>query len=297
MMQTEPLDLSDKLTRLKQGSIVNLEKAKFTIEKPDKSKEDVGFFHFYREVTECKWGVVLNQDCDLAHEGKIDYLSIGLLEPFSRNPLRYATSPEEVENIGAAAFVTFDDRTYWSRETLVGRLEKVFKNLIKNIRTHQIFLSLKEKCENCQHATVDEFYVVNLTKIFPIRAVHYNSLLKNCEHMVTNGFDYLLGWKLAHMYGRVGVDEYSPDQVKTIIQRNIHHLTGAFSSKLGVDEIHETENVNGLKKLLRKLEIHQEKIDAIEKDNPADKSDKLMKESQKVGQVLKEIQSLLEKNN
>ncbi len=247
-MQTMAVKPED-LPHLSQGSIVDISLVTFRDGNDEKS-----FFDFY-DVTRVKWAVVLTQDCDLANEDKVEYITVGLLDPFHKRVDKLIDEFEET--IGKEFLDSGQSQFIYEKESLANWAATKFKKVIENDHNYYIFLTLPDD--------ETKFYVVNLTKIFSLKIDHREALKDKCYYKVTNGFNYLLGWKLAYLYGRVGVDNYGDARVDVgkelapqIIEAAKKRKTGQYFA-VNKDQKKQFENlINSLEQAANQLEYKYE---------------------------------------
>ena len=218
-MQTEKVG-KKKPQQLVQGHIFELSETRFPVQKTDKNKhpvldsdgqsilEDKTFWDFYpfAEFENINYGIIITQSCDLENR-KAPYLTVGVLEDIDSNVSELLDRGFFIEN-----FREFQGKQIFCSETLLENLSKKLDDLIQNKtegNNYHLFFELDKKKRR--------FFYVNLTKLFPIKGVHYDNILRKVKYQVIGDFQHLIGWKLANLYGRVGVDNYTTEQQSKII--------------------------------------------------------------------------------
>jgi len=188
---------------LVQGHIFNLKNLRFA----DGTKSHTfGDFYPHVDIRSVRKGVVVTQTCDLAHR-KSPYITIGLLEPFNKNPLELL-GDGFIEKVFLAR--PTEGAAFYSADGYKKSLGQELGSFIQNHSQYYFFLSIPSGRDT-------SYFYVNLTKLFPIRCSNYDTVLKGVTHMVKNDFQHLIGWKMANLYGRVGVDDYQPAGIQKII--------------------------------------------------------------------------------
>jgi hypothetical protein len=241
-MQTRKI--AKRPSSLVQGHLFNLKNLKFS-----DGQDTYTFESFYPEVEikEVKKGLVVTQTCDLEHR-KSPYLTIGLLEPFSKNPLALLENDEEFLK---SVFLVREDvqSAFFCFDSYKKKLEKDLGSFIQNRSQYYLFLSIQAG------ATTSYFYV-NLTKLFPIRCSNYEEILKNVTHQVKGDFQHLIGWKMANLYGRVGVTDYAPSGLQTIISKLAPKIQKQIKKELKAEmfDVRSTEVMGKLRKMFSSLD-------------------------------------------
>jgi hypothetical protein len=192
-----------------QGSTFNLKNVSFkdSKEKPKK------FEYFYPEadVNEIEYAIVCTQDCDI-EQNKVTHLNIALLEPVYR---RKKENPLKFLDLDFQNFIfPFEEINFYSYSEVFKKIKGEIEKLVSNDNNHYLFVNRE-----------GEFYFINLTKIFPIKFRHFESIKKHAKYQLDGSFKHLLGWRLAYIYGRVGVDSY-PITKKDEIVKKIMALVG-----------------------------------------------------------------------
>lgn len=191
------------------GSISKFKDIKFKLASGKKSK----FEDFYpaADITGgIEYAVVCTQDCDIEQK-KVSHFNIALLEPIQRpkkeNPIKFLDLPFEklVESFESYNF--YSDSSFNPLKTRV-------EELLDNTNAQFLFVELK-----------GEYYFINLTKMFPLKFEHFEQIRLNAEFQLDGSFKHLLGWKIANLYGRVGVPVY-PEGTKKDHLKNILSVVG-----------------------------------------------------------------------
>lgn len=239
-MQTKRIQKPSTLKGLDQGHIFQIK----TLKLLDGSVEK-GFSDFYPRIdlSKIEKGIVISQSCDLEHK-KVPYITVGLLEPFSKVPT-WMFRDTYFESQGTK----YDKFGFWNSESIVKFMSRQLKLLIQNNDAANFFVTLKGKN--------NRYFYVNLTKLFPIRIEHYDAILKKVTHRTGDGFKQLIGWKMANLYGRVGVDNYTENQVKNIATRLADEMKANFiqleKSKSDLDKVFEIDDDEAFKKVKSKV--------------------------------------------
>ena len=90
-------------------------------------------------------------------------------------------------------------------------VSREFGKFFQNNHPWAFFITIQSKGRK-------EYYFVNLTKILPLRIVHYKSILQTSRFQLTSEFSNKLAWKLATLYGRIGTQDYSTKAITEIIE-------------------------------------------------------------------------------
>jgi hypothetical protein len=160
-VQTKKLDKTTLAQCLSQGHIFDLSKVRFkVIEKNNITGSETAFnktftdFYPYADFNFLRYGVVINQACDLAYKDKIPYLTIGVLEPIDG-------AARDVLSLGFLKenFRDYNGRMVYARDVLTTYLAKELRDLIQNNTEGNhlhFFISLDEKPKT--------YFYLNLTK-------------------------------------------------------------------------------------------------------------------------------------
>ena len=201
-------------TSLKQGSIFSLEDLSFT--DPEDPKKTYSLKDFYPMLTleGVKHGIVLSQSCDLYRDGKraekLSHIMVGFLEPFGAYIGRMALD----WNKSIVRWRNPDDPNEWTLlylKAMESPVKKELKDLLQNNLKFGFFISFMNELVE------DRYFIVNLTRTVPLRAVHYGGLLRQVTCELTTEFENKLGWKLAELYGRVGTTDYADSELNEIV--------------------------------------------------------------------------------
>ncbi len=191
------------------GSIFRLSKTTFKV---DGKRKKFKSFYPEADVNEIEYAVVCTQDCDIAQKNKVTHINIALLEPIHRpkkdNPIRFL-------DLNLMDLVDpFEDMSFYSLSKLNSLRGKI-EEMVDNNSSHYMFLEIGGK-----------YYFANLAKIFPIKFGHLEEIKKNAKHQLNGGFKHLLGWKLASLYGRVGVELYKTAEREETVKK-VFSLVGS----------------------------------------------------------------------
>lgn len=258
-------------SELRQGSIFNFGGLKFKVEK---EKDPVGFDYFYREVDlkDIQYGIVVTQDCDcVLGQQKITHLNVGLLEPIDR---KKKENPLEILDMDGKSFIKeFLGLKFYVEDEIENQLKQKMADLVDNKSAHFIFIEIESR-----------FYYVNLAKIFPLKLQHYPEILANTEYELANGFNYLLGWKMANMFGRVGVDLYNSKRRSEITKKIVQEAAkvifrGWPGGTVGVDQKHYKIIQGDLSTYMNSSKMKEEKKIALR--------DKILKQLTEFGYIQK----------
>lgn len=197
---------------LQHGHIFNLKGLKF-----GDSNKSFTFQDFYPHVnlTGVENCIVISQTCDLENK-KLPYITVGLLEKFERAPGTFLS-----DKLIESCFVTINDRTFYNDDILADNISDKIDSIIQNkTEGNSFLLFLSIKGEN-KEQKLSDYYFVNLTKLFPLRIKNYDNILQKTSHSVVDGFQYLIGWKMAALYGRVPVENYTKLEAENIAKHLI----------------------------------------------------------------------------
>jgi hypothetical protein len=224
---------------LVQGHIFSLKNLKFSDLSHVYTLQD---FYPHVDFSGVDLGIVITQTCDLAYR-KSPYIMIGFLEPFEKN-----TTPIIKDQFVEKNFYKYSDAVFYNSEDYKKNLEKELGDLIQNRSQYYFFISIKS-------GKKISYYYLNLTKIFPLRCSNYNDILGKVKFVAKGDFQHLIGWKMANLYGRVGVEDYSVAGIAKIIEsiapKIARQLESSFNSKL-VD-VKNKQNLGDLKVKLKEL--------------------------------------------
>ena len=130
-------------------------------------------------VTGVTYGVVLTQTCDLVLDkqgnARIPYINIALAEPIDRYiDDEYAQRLKAIYEKHSLNFSPNDRNKYIfiNHEPVVDMLVKDFTGLFQNNAKYFYFMELPRLTKN-------RMYVLNLTKVFPLKSRHSKVLVKN----------------------------------------------------------------------------------------------------------------------
>lgn len=217
-MQVNNIDPTSPAKSLVQGSIFSLDGLSFTYDGKGHS-----FTEFYPSVSSegVRHGIVMSQSCDLEREGPgrkvgIPYITVGLLEPFHRH-IRRGEDWSKVAIPWTMKDENGDDARHTAicSDKVTGVLSKGLSTLIQNNAKCYFFVSFDS-------ASSDErYYVLDLTKAFPVRARHYDEILRQVSHELKYEFARKLSWKMAELYGRADTADYPPDKAGTVVDELI----------------------------------------------------------------------------
>lgn len=203
------------------------------------------------DSTADQYGIVVTQTCDLVSgeetlaklkDGKIvenkktrypkvPFINIAILEPFERLFINTLERHGDLDDyylgldLGTEGkkFVVSIDKMYsklFSEEILAS---------FQNDHKHIFFIEIPNGAGEAKILGAD------LSKLFPIRVEHLGNITKNVKFALKSDFVGALGWKVAELYGRVGLPVY---EVKDIIK-----LDEILRKKLGEifeDDMHVT---------------------------------------------------------
>lgn len=221
-MQVHELDERPK--HLQQGSIFEIFGLTLFHEGKALSLRD---FYPHLSLEGVRYGIVVSQSCDLVRDDvaegaerdrspKVPYISIGFLEPFPRyvqrsgvdwNKARLAWMGPDDEGEGDET-----EYTFISSQRLRTVLSRSMRDLLQNNEKCYFFVSFPGNSPS------ERYFVLNLTKIVPIRVAHYSAILERVTHQLTTEFENKLGWKLAELYGRVGTKDYKTSELDFLIE-------------------------------------------------------------------------------
>lgn len=247
---------------LQQGSVFSLDNLSFNDNKSIKNKT---MNDFYPEIdlSETKYGVVLSQTCDLYKDEnekrnvKLSHISIALLEPFKK----YIKLFLKDEDLNSEKFknpiqVQNKEYVFVDQESIDKQIENKLSAILNNNHPWLYFISIKLK-------TKEHLYLVNISKILPLKVDHYDVILNNVKFHLKTEFANKLGWKIANFFGRVGTTDYTQTQ-KRSIAKNIYKELNVTTSHFSQNEIildstkkfNESKNLKNIKdenKLLEKI--------------------------------------------
>jgi len=195
-------------------------------------------FYPHVDLSGVQKAIVVTQTCDLEHR-KLPYITIGLLEPFTKNRAvgNFFTDPQ----IGALIPV-YNEYAFYNPTAIRDEIKKEIDGLIQNnpdYSSYLLFLSIKRE-QN------DKYYFANLTKLFPIRSENYDAILEKVTHRTVAGFDYLLAWKMAALYGRVGVQNYPSKKTQEIAEAIAPALFESIRSRVKAKSFFEVPTTSDL---------------------------------------------------
>ena len=278
--------LASKLKRnekrsLSQGMIFEIPKLKL---KFDNTKKTIKELYPEASLDNVNYGLILTQSCDLVHDKifeqhgglldkseknnykyrlpKIPHITFCLLEPInsfiseflSKNESKFLFKTEDTapNNKNTAVFS--------SRKALKLVLRE-FDKFFQNNHPWAFFITIQSKGRR-------EYYFVNLTKILPLRIVHYKSILQTSRFQLTNEFSNKLAWKLATLYGRIGTQDYSTKAITEIIedilgisQKEFFNLSGQFININPLDFDNFKKNLGRHHDLRRRNKILQDLLE------------------------------------
>ncbi len=207
-----------------QGSVFKIKNITFN----GSSKKSFKFKDFYPEadIDNIEYAVVCTQDCDI-EQGKVTHINFALLEPIQRkkkeNPIRFLDVDFK------SLLISFEGFNFYSLDSF-SQLKSRVSELLDNTNAHYMFVNLSGK-----------FYFINLSKMYPIKFEHLEEIKKKRKFQLDGSFKHLLGWKLAYLYGRVGVDVYTKDK-KDEMTRKILKLVGDSIKSSWPEETFELED-------------------------------------------------------
>lgn len=150
------------------------------------------------DLTGIKYAVLCTQDCDVDSSDKVTHINIALIEPIGRLK---KDNPVGILGLNFKDLVIeFEEMKFYAIEDAFKTLKTRINQLIKNELNSILFLSIEEK-----------YYYINLTKILPLKSHHLDSIKKRASFVLDKNFKFYLGWKLASLYGRVGIDGIKDD--------------------------------------------------------------------------------------
>lgn len=193
---------SDSKDFFGQGTIFSLKKLVLT--SPKGKSWSFGQFYPEADVSQIEYAVVCTQDCDIEQE-KATHLNVALLEPTNHlkkeNPIRF------LDLKFSDLVMPFESINLYSSDVL-NSLKKPIDDLVDNNSSHFLFVDIE-----------GEYYFINLAKMFPLKFAHLESLKGQAKYQLDGNFKQLLGWRLAYMYGRVGVEVYKPSTKNEIVKK------------------------------------------------------------------------------
>jgi hypothetical protein len=91
--------------------------------------------------------------------------------------------------------------------------------------------------------------------------------LKWTEYEIIGDFQHLIGWKLAHLYGRVGVQNYSVDEISTVVEEIAPHIVSGIQKRLNADllDVKTKDNFAQIKVSLNTISNPKSSENAVEK--------------------------------
>lgn len=139
---------------------------------------------------------------------KIPFINIALLEPYERLVLgtmeRYGELNDHLVRVElgeeSAGYVVCFDRIY--KKDVITEILRTLNNDHKHI----FFLAFEDDSGT-------QLKGVDLSKLFPLRVDHYGEILKNIKFQLNDGFTGALGWRIAELYGRVGLVNYPAEDL------------------------------------------------------------------------------------
>lgn len=208
-----------------QGSVFKIKNIAFS----GASKKLFKFKDFYPEadIVNIEYAVVCTQDCDI-EQGKVTHINFALMEPIQRqkkeNPIRFLDVDFK------SLLIPFEGFNFYSLDSF-SQLKSRVSELLDNTNAHYMFVNLSGK-----------FYFINLSKMYPIKFEHLDEIKKKGKFQLDGSFKHLLGWKLAYLYGRVGVDVYSKEQ-KEDMTKKILKLVGDSVKSSWPEETFELDDI------------------------------------------------------
>lgn len=220
---------------LQQGSVFSLDNLSFNDTKSSKNKT---MNDFYPEIdlSETKYGVVLSQTCDLFRDDserrnvKLSHISIAFLEPFKK----YIKLFLKDEDLNSEKFknpiqIQNTEYIFVDQESIDKQIESKLSAILNNNHPWLYFISIKLKIK-------EQLYLVNISKILPLKVDHYDVILSNVKFHLKTEFANKLGWKIANFFGRVGTTDYTQTQ-KRSIAKNIYQEFKVTTSHFSQNEI------------------------------------------------------------
>ena len=209
-MQTR--SVLDKDT-LKQGTIFSIRNIKFD---STNKKKKLKFKDIYPEVKlhNITYGIILSQSCDLVRREKepplkTPYILTALLEPIEKFiEQKYALQADKL--LGKYS-LSHRKLTFIDRENLRNHLRKNCQRLFDNRETFYFFVSLGA-------GKNQRMFYVNLVKCFPFKIMHYDTFIQNSKYELKPDFANKLGYMLSYIYGRVGIPDYTREQVNSLTE-------------------------------------------------------------------------------
>ncbi len=212
----------------------------------DKAKKTIKELYPEASLDNVKYGLILTQSCDLVHDKffeqqggtldkdeknnykyrlpKIPHITFCLLEPINSYISEFLSKNE------SKFLFKIEDPVPTNKTTNVLSSSKALKLVLRefgrffqNNHPWAFFITIQSKDRK-------EYYFVNLTKILPLRIIHYSSILQNSKFQLTNEFSNKLAWKLATLYGRIGTKDYSRKAITEIIKDILEISQKEFSS-------------------------------------------------------------------
>ena len=198
---------------LKQGTIFSIKNIKFN--STDKKKK-LKFNDIYPEVKlhNVTYGIILSQSCDLVKREKepflkTPYILTALLEPIEKF-IEQKYSLQANELLGEHS-LSYSKYIFIDTENIKKQLYKHCQRLFDNRETFYFFVSLGA-------GTKQRMFYVNLVKCFPFKIMHYDTFIQNAKYELKPDFANKLGYMLSYIYGRVGIPDYTREQVNSLTE-------------------------------------------------------------------------------
>jgi hypothetical protein len=175
---------------LQQGSVFLLDNLLFNDTKSSKNKK---IKDFYPEIdlSETKYGIVLSQSCDLFRDAnrsiKISHISVAFLEPFKKY-IQFFIGDTELNSQKYRNEITVQKQkfVFVDQESIDDQIEKKLETILNNNHPWLYFVSIKTKKE--------QLYLVNISKMVPLKAEHYDTILNNVKFHLKREFSDKLGF-------------------------------------------------------------------------------------------------------
>ena len=244
---------------LKQGTIFSIKNIKFA--STDKKKK-LKFSDIYPEVKlqNITYGIILSQSCDLVRRDKAPFLKTpyiltALLEPIEKFiEQKYSLQIDELLNKYSLSHSKY---TFIDMENLKKHLYRDCYRLFGNRETFYFFVSLGT-------GKKQRMFYVNLVKCFPFKIMHYDTFTQNAKYELKPDFANKLGYMLSYIYGRVGIPDYTREQVNNLTELMTKKLITKLKKQYRGTSIYEFLKPEQFDDFRRKLESSkQSKIDDI----------------------------------
>jgi hypothetical protein len=194
-----------KIKSLSQGTIFSLKNLVFDCLAEGRENVQSTIWDFYPELASkgVKYAIVLNQSCDIEISHiKTSHLIVALLEPIGKCFSDVFSKDYRNKNIIMVLKEKETEVHISSKQQIKSQISQNLRLLFNNNHEKFFFISLGSLDKN-------DYYIVNLSKMIPIKSSHYSSILNKAKYQLCNKFDEKLGWKLASLFGRVGTDDFN----------------------------------------------------------------------------------------